>query len=54
VPLKEFEFTLYGGMHGYLVLSRNICGATAVADAKFTSQEGQSHKEKVPLTANCP
>jgi hypothetical protein len=52
-PLKSFELTIKGGKSGYLVLSRNICGAEAIADATFTSQEGQTHREKIPLDADC-
>jgi hypothetical protein len=54
LPLKEFEFTLLGGKHGYLVLSTNICAGKPQADATFTSQEGEVRREKVPLTAACP
>jgi hypothetical protein len=54
VPLKEFEFTLRGGKHGYLILSTDICQGNPVADATFRSQEGQVKREKVPLSASCP
>jgi hypothetical protein len=52
-PLKSFELTIRGGKSGYLVLSRNICGAEAVADGTFTSQDGQTHRQKIPLEADC-
>lgn len=52
-PLKSFQLTIEGGRSGYLVLSRNICGAEAVADATFTSQDGRTHSEKIPLEADC-
>jgi hypothetical protein len=52
-PLKTFELTLDGGKSGYLVLSRNICGAEAVADGTFTSQGGQTYRQKIPLEADC-
>jgi hypothetical protein len=35
------------------VLSRNICGAEAVADGTFTSQGGQTYRQKIPLEAKC-
>jgi len=53
-PLREFEFRIDGGKRGYLVLSRDICAAEAVADATFTSQDGQDYQQKVPLKADCP
>jgi hypothetical protein len=54
VPLKTFELTIEGGKAGYLVLDRNICGAEEVAEGTFTSQEGQVHRQKIPLVADCP
>jgi hypothetical protein len=54
VPLEEFEFTLQGGKHGYLVLSTDICRGQPTAEAKFTSQEGHAIKETLPLRAECP
>jgi hypothetical protein len=52
-PVKTFELTIDGGRSGYLVLSRNICGAEAVADGTFTSQAGQTYRQKIPLEADC-
>jgi hypothetical protein len=52
-PLKSFELRIEGGREGYLVLSRNICGAQAVADGTFTSHDDQTHRQKIPLDANC-
>jgi hypothetical protein len=52
-PLKSFELTIEGGRSGYLVLSRNICGAEAIADGIFTSQDDQTHRQKIPLEADC-
>jgi hypothetical protein len=52
-PLKSFELTIDGGKAGYLVLSTNICKGEPIADAVFTSQDGQTHKQKIPLEADC-
>ena len=52
-PLKTFELTIEGGKSGYLVLSRNICAAETFADGTFTSQEGQTHRQRIPLEAEC-
>ena len=51
-PVKAFTLRINGGEEGYLVLSRNICGAKAIADARFTSQDGQVHEQRVPLEAD--
>jgi hypothetical protein len=51
--LDSFELTVDGGKNAYLVLSRNICGAVAPAEAVFTSQDGETLKRKVPLEADC-
>ncbi len=52
-PLKTFELTIEGGKSGYLVLSRNICAAETFADGTFMSQEGQTHRQRIPLEAEC-
>ena len=52
-PLKSFQLRIAGGKPGYLILSRDICAAEAVADGTFTSQDGQVHREKIPLEADC-
>jgi hypothetical protein len=52
-PLKSFELRIKGGRSGYMVLSRNICGAEAVADGTFTSHDGQTRRQKIPLEADC-
>jgi hypothetical protein len=52
-PLKTFELQIDGGRSGYLVLSRDICKADSVADATFTSQDAQVHRQRVPLVAEC-
>jgi hypothetical protein len=52
-PLESFELTIDGGKTGYLVLSTNICQGHPVADGVFTSQDGQTHTQKIPLEADC-
>jgi hypothetical protein len=52
-PLKSFELTIDGGKRGYLILSRNICKADALADGTFTSQAGQLYEQEIPLEADC-
>jgi hypothetical protein len=52
-PLETFELAIDGGKPGYLILSRDICSAEAVADATFTSQGDRTYREKVPLVGEC-
>ncbi len=52
-PLNTFELTVDGGKGGYLILSRNICAQTVVADGVFTSQGGQTHEQRIPVDADC-
>jgi hypothetical protein len=52
-PLESFELTIDGGKPGYLVLSTNICQGEPVADGVFTSQDEQTHEQKIPLEADC-
>jgi hypothetical protein len=52
-PVKSFELTIDGGKHGYLVLSRNICGAEFAADSRFASHDGEVLEEETPLQASC-
>jgi hypothetical protein len=52
-PLNTFELTIDGGKDGYLVLSRNVCAAETSADGTFTSQEGQTYRQRIPLEADC-
>lgn len=52
-PMKSFELRIAGGKSGYLVLDRDICHGNPTATATFTSQEGQTHEEQVPLLAEC-
>lgn len=52
-PIKTFELKIAGGEHGYLVLDRDICRGKPMATVAYTSQDGQSDEEKVPLTAEC-
>lgn len=53
IPLDAFRLTLDGGKPGYLVLSRDICRAPAVADVTLTSQDEASVERRVPIEADC-
>ena len=51
--LKTFELRIDGGKPGYLVISRNICRTKTTADASFTSQDGETYAQRIPLKASC-
>lgn len=53
IPLDAFRLTLDGGEPGYLVLSRDICRAPAVADVTLRSQAGETVDRRAPLEAGC-
>jgi hypothetical protein len=52
-PLETFELRIDGGKPGYLILSRDICQTETTADATFTSQDGETFEEQIPLAADC-
>jgi hypothetical protein len=52
-PIESFELKIAGGPSGYLVLDRDICHGKPTATVTYSSQEGQTDEEKVPLTAEC-
>ena len=52
-PLKTFELRIDGGKPGYLVLSRNICRTKTTANASFTSQDGETYAQRIPVKADC-
>jgi hypothetical protein len=52
-PVRSFRLRIDGGRNGYLILSRDICRGDPEADATFTSQEGRTREERVPLSADC-
>jgi hypothetical protein len=52
-PLESFELRLSGGPNGYLVLSRDICGAPVSGDVSFVSQEDETFDRRLPLQADC-
>ncbi|HEU5142014.1 MAG TPA: hypothetical protein VFU04_02540 [Solirubrobacterales bacterium] len=52
-PLESFELRLSGGPNGYLVLSRDVCGAPVSGDVSFVSQEGETLDRRLPLQADC-
>jgi hypothetical protein len=51
--LKTFQLKIDGGPGGYLILSRDLCRAKALAEGSFESQGGQRHSEQVPIEAEC-
>jgi hypothetical protein len=52
-PLKTFELRIDGGGPGYLILSRDACRTETTADASFTSQDGETFEQQIPLAADC-
>ncbi len=52
-PFAKFVLEMQGGNKGLLVNSRNICGRTYRATAKFTAHNGRTYVSHPPLKAQC-
>jgi hypothetical protein len=52
-PVGQFHLTVYGGKHGYLVNSRNICTRPPVAEVEYTGQNGKLHRQRMQIKAPC-
>ncbi|MEX2447780.1 MAG: hypothetical protein WD404_03440 [Solirubrobacterales bacterium] len=52
-PMRSFELRIDGGPPGYLVVSRDLCRAEALAHVSFTSHSGEVYAQRLPLTVDC-
>ena len=53
VPVGHFALTLLGGKQGYLVNTRGLCAAPAVAEVAYEGQNGKSLTQKVKTKSAC-
>jgi len=53
VPIGHFRLTLFGGKQGYLVNTRDLCGAASVTTVEYAAQNGVKRTEKVRTKAAC-
>ncbi len=52
--IGDFELTVFGGKHGYLANTRDICGHAPVVRVGFTGQNGKTLNQTVKVKAACP
>jgi hypothetical protein len=52
-PIGHFRLTLFGGSHGYLINTRNLCLGPTVTMVHFTGQNGRSLTQPVTTRAAC-
>jgi len=53
VPIGHFALTLYGGAHGYLANTRNLCSSPTVSTVEIDGQNGKSLSEHVKAQTAC-
>jgi hypothetical protein len=53
VPIGHFQLTLFGGKHGYLSNTRDLCSHAVAATIKYAAQNGKELTQKVPIKAAC-
>ncbi len=52
-PVGHFALTLLGGKQGYLINTRSLCAAPAVAEVGFVGQNGKRLKQRVTANSAC-
>ena len=50
-PIGHFHLIIFGGKHGYLANTRDICAHPPVTQVSFIGQNGATHAESLPLKA---
>ena len=53
VPIGHFQLTLFGGKHGYLANTRDLCQGAARTTVQYTAQNGKELTQKAPIKAAC-
>ncbi|HET8565811.1 MAG TPA: hypothetical protein VFL77_04975 [Solirubrobacterales bacterium] len=53
-PVSKFTLELFGGSHGLLVNTTNLCRGRHEAEVNFTAHNGKRRDFKAPLKAKCP
>jgi hypothetical protein len=52
-PIGHFHLIVFGGRHGYLQNTRNLCSHPPVIIVEYTAQSGRTHTQSVKLKAAC-
>jgi hypothetical protein len=53
VPIGHFRLTLFGGKHGYISNTRNLCIAPTFTAVEYQAQNGKSTTQKVKTKVAC-
>jgi hypothetical protein len=52
-PIGHFHLIIFGGKHGYLANTRDICAHPPLTRVSFLGQNGATAAENLPLKATC-
>jgi hypothetical protein len=52
-PIGHFSLTIYGGKHGYLANTRELCVHTPVIGISYTAQNGKKLQQNVKTAIRC-
>jgi hypothetical protein len=52
-PIGHFRLIVFGGKHGYLVNTRDLCAHPPLTRIDYIAQNGRTHSEKVKVNAAC-
>ena len=53
-PIGHFHLVVFGGKHGYLANTRDLCAHVPVVDVALTAQNGRSSTQRIKVKAACP
>ena len=52
-PIGHFHLTLFGGKHGYLANTRDLCSKAPVVEVALEAQNGRSRTQRLKVKASC-
>ena len=52
-PIGHFRLDLLGGKQGYLVNTRNLCGAPATIEVSYSAHSGKKKTQRVRAKTAC-
>jgi hypothetical protein len=52
-PIGHFRLTLFGGKHGYLINTRDLCAAPALTTVEYAAQNGKTLTQRIAANTAC-
>jgi hypothetical protein len=52
-PIGHFHLVVFGGKHGYLANTRDLCGHTPLVKVAYTGQNGKTRSESLKVKEPC-